>query len=720
MGNDFQNISNSLAKQQISRAIFYLNRWNNALQTGSQTERRQQIKDLSETYNTYLDTYVNNTEMSFPVDFDRQLAQKCYRMADGIKSDYLSQADNTYETQQLKHAARPADADELKNLFSQIQAYNHEIEVRLSPLRSKYEDNLNQLFLYFWLTDNISQESAAIYKQYVINEDDEYRQLGILARPLVISALTLNIIRHYSEDNILLIIDALESSDTTVRVRAYIGIILIVSHYYNRYQIFPRLKQIIDEELINQPHRLENIKIAVTDLIRTLETERLSRIMNNEIVPEILKRSSKNVQDGEIPIIDLEAMTGNPDWTDYKNSLEQKLVHLSELQAEGSDASFNTFQQQKHLPFFQTLSHWFLPFDTSWSNIANLFRAASMPIEKMLQSHYMCDSDCYSLCMAFSFFSAKNKSDINSMIAKYLPGNDESDDNEPDFKQDNTFIAQTHNYTHNLYRFFRLNNFGFDNLLEEISQYATTIIPLLFKDDTDRQLDLAHFYFNKEQYQPALDLYLQIIDHAPSAEIFQKMGYAEEHLEHTEQALKYYTIADTYSPDNIWTLKRMLACSPNTEQRSKIYDKILQLDPDNKQALIGTARQLTEQKLFDKALEIYYKLDFLYPDTLAIQRQLALCAIYSKKFTTALRYWDKINAVSDDFRDLLNTAHTYLIQKQTQEAIKYYIKSWNKAEKKNEFWVALRNDTQRLADFGIKEHDIHLLDEVLINNLYNS
>ena len=728
MADNFQNISNSLGKKQISRAIFYLKRWNQQFNDKEEYNKEADIQSIADTYNSYLDNFSQpstlnsqqhstlNSQLSTLVD---PLIVQCYRLADTMKLNELKTSDNTFESQQLIHAQRPQTTEELKSTFDQIRAYNHEIEVQLSPNRSKYEDNLNSIFLYFWLNEQFTKETANLYRKYIVNTEDNEYQLGKLVQPLVISALTLNLLRNFSEDNLLLLTEAVASPDVVVKVRAYIGIVLVLAKYSQRYSLFQKFNLIINEEIINRQKRLDNVYTVIIDLIRTLETEQLSLMMKDEIVPEILKRNpEKNLKDGT-PIFDIEALAGNPDWTDYKNSLEYKIVKLSELQAEGSDANYHTFQPQKHLPFFKTLSHWFLPFDTEWSDIARLFKQSSLPIEKMLRSRFLCDSDCYSFCFTFAYFPSKSQKDINNIIAKNLPTDDEDDD-EPDFKQDNRLVIEMHNYIHTLYRFFRLNAFDIENAFDNITDYPETIIPVLFKDDFNLQLEIANFYFNKQQYQPALTLYRQLQQILPSGEIFQKMGYAEEHLGNRQQALRYYTIADTYTPDNVWTLKRMIACSDSEEQRAGIYDKILLIDPDNKQALMGKAKQLAGNKEYDQAVEILYKLDFLYPDTPAIERQLALCAAFRHDFDTSIRYWIKLNQQEENSNDLMNTAHIYFIQHNIPEALTYYQKSWEKTSKKSDFWTTLRNDTQTLINaFNLTEQDIHILNEILINRLYN-
>ncbi len=732
--NYHRKIIDTLEKHQISRAIYFLKVWAKDIESyyhnssdldsnpnydhtdHNNLVRYEELDSIEQRYSTWLTSISNQAETSETESTVNHIAAECYILADYYNCLYFDYANDTFEQKQM-HIERAAHKD-LATLLDKISTYHHQISLQLSPNRKQYEDNLNNLFNYFWLyfgASNANYESdIALFRKIIINTTQNDYGYGELAQPLAVSALTLNILRNFSEDNILLLIESLDSPNVRVETRAYVGLCLIIGHYYNRYNIIKRFTQIIDEEIIHNSERLKKCQLTLKGLIRTLETEHLSQILSNEVEAEIAKK----VKDINASDFKIEDLTANTDWSDYSNSLENKIIKLQEMLFEGSDIHYNTFYRQKKLPFFNSISHWFMPFDSQWSDIAIVYKSFPQQLQKVVNIQYMCDSDLYSLHLAISFLSTNNQDNIKQFLSNNLP--DMSDEDEGiDFNHAEHLFADTlNNYIQNLYRFFKNNPFYMNDFYAEIPNYASSIIPILFKSDDQTQLDLANFYFNKEQYQPALSLYKSLEQTMASNELFQKMGYCAQQDLDIVQALKYYTIANTFKPNDLWTLKHMIACTYNTQQKISLYENILQIDEDNQWALLGLASLYVQMESYDQAISIYYKLDFIYPDTLNIERELALCAMHKHDFSTALRYWNKITEKSNNNEDIIYKAHTYLLQNDLPQAIKTYTEAWQLTDKKSEFWSSLRSEEHNLLKFGLSEKQFHYINEILIDRLY--
>lgn len=726
-----QNISNSLEKRRISRAIFYIKRViddfekfvafsiattnvkevNHSYENKNKefiADARIKAKEILDTYNHQFNAFI--AKKSIDAAITDSLIRECFLLWDTINKQ--SNSANYYASNCIEE--NWGDPTYCRQLFEQITEYHRRIFAGLNANRKKYENTLNSLFNYYCNTSDLSDDDCLLYRQMVINSNDSNMQIGNLVQPLLVSALTLNNLKFYSEQNMQLLAESIESPNMQVKARALTGVILVIDEYSVRYKYFEELRQITMKLKAAYSSMLLQSLLA---LIRTTETEHLNDIMNNEIVPEILKRTSE-MSDKEKRTIDIEKLIGNPDWTDYKNSLEHKIIQLSELQAEGSDVAYNTFKNQKNFPFFKKHSNWFIPFDKKWSDIPKMFDKSSIQIERLFSSQCLCDSDCYSFCMTFSAFSDSNTLDLNNLIARNMPDKEENS-GDIDLGNKDTMATTINNYVHNLYRFYKLNLMRDSDVIDNVVNYHKSVIPLLFGDNSGQQMEIANFYFNKQQYKPALDMYEGLSNSTPSSELFQKMGFAAEQLGNNEQALRYYTIADTYSPDEQWTLKRMLACTKDSLLQNKIYQKLLAHDENNRTALLGIAQNHSDNKEYDQAMDIYYKLDFLYPDSLVIQRRLALCAVKKGDYDTALRYWDKINRQNNNCNDLINTAHTYFIKGDRQAAIDIYKRAWEADEKKSDFWSIFRNENNILNDMHVSDEAIHWLEEILINELYN-
>lgn len=703
MADLYKNISNALSKMQISRAIYYLDVWNKTIAGQAIQNRSEQIAQITETYNLLLNYFVSNITDSQQSQMQQQLCRKCYDLADAMLYDSFNYYAAT--TEQKLSITEAANLTEEKLVLA-LQTIDQYKQIQTQELRTKFEDSLLQIFRYYWLKTNLSEQAQELFLQRIELDND------VMVQSLIVSALMLNILRNYSDSNILLLTKALTCRNQEVEIRVVIGLIIIIAQYYNRKETYQHLSHAI--EMLTFDADIQNVVfLCLQSLLRTLETEKINAFMNKEIVPEILKNSPQDLLTDKFNIDDLE---GNPKWKDYENGLTKKMIQISELQEEGADIAYNSFHQQKTHPFFKNVATWFLPFDPQWSNIAIMMQQ-KLPIEKLVTSNYLCDSDKYSFCIAFTLFSKNNQQDINSFFAQQMDQIDPEDKKEQKMTPNKTLKDKIDNYTRNIYRYYKLCPTAIADSTKEIINYSTTVIPLLV-NDKNQQLQLANYLFKKAFYKPAYELYKVLQFDLPSAELFQKLGYSAEQQQLQDEALRYYMIADSYMPDDIWTLNRAAQCSVNSNQKDDFYKRILRIDENNKNALLGMAKELAQNKHYDEAIKIYYQLDYLYPDTLTIQRQLAFCALQKHDAETALKYWKKILLNSNNNNDLLNTAHTLFILGSRQEALNYYEQSWQQTEHKSDFWTLFRNDYPILLQNGVSKEDIHFMNELLISKLY--
>jgi hypothetical protein len=100
------------------------------------------------------------------------------------------------------------------------------------------------------------------------------------------------------------------------------------------------------------------VKKIQLQLIKSKETERITRKLNEDILPEMMKLSSKignNLDPNEL-INDLKENEINPEWEGYlkESGISDKLKEINNLQLEGSDVMMGTFSNLKTFPFFST------------------------------------------------------------------------------------------------------------------------------------------------------------------------------------------------------------------------------------------------------------------------------------------------------------------------------------------------------------------------------
>ncbi len=127
--------------------------------------------------------------------------------------------------------------------------------------------------------------------------------------------------------------------------------------------------------------------------------------MREEILPEVMKISPllKDKLDAEKLMNSDEWEEANPEWQEMleASGVSDKLQELSELQQEGADVYMSTFSLLKNFSFFNELSNWFLPFDSSHTTVNELFQSDDRGlITAFAANNAMCNSDKYSFCLS--------------------------------------------------------------------------------------------------------------------------------------------------------------------------------------------------------------------------------------------------------------------------------------------------------------------------------
>ena len=116
-----------------------------------------------------------------------------------------------------------------------------------------------------------------------------------------------------------------------------------------------RLNLIRDDKDFNK-----NLQYILLQLIRTKETEKISRKLHEEIIPEVAKFKPKIEEKLKLDDIlqDPSSEDKNPDWEGVfgdSPELFNKLEEISKMQIEGSDVFMSAFALLKHFDFFKEL-----------------------------------------------------------------------------------------------------------------------------------------------------------------------------------------------------------------------------------------------------------------------------------------------------------------------------------------------------------------------------
>lgn len=655
-----------------------------------------------------------------------------YELTDDI-SDELLKIDSTnifYERLRINTIRVPLALDEIQKQLKEISdswALTDLLEagdVKTSKTRElsvKRERFGSELFNCIFVSSRADEKQELEYTSFINNEDVSVRE-----KLLFISALTLNLFHRFDGRKLCTLMEACRSAQEAMRQRAIVGLIIVLQMYDVRWPLYPECQFKLDALSEDVAFR-RSVLAVVKQLIRSRETEEISRKLTEEIIPEMMKFNSLagkklNMQDlmGETDFAEK-----NPDWQKELESsgLANKLQEYSSLQMEGADVFHSTFSNLKNFPFFGELSNWFLLFDTQYSELQPLF------LEKeglngilqaaVLNSNHMCNSDKYSFALSLLQIPESQR---QMMAGRFGEEADQLKEMQKDAESLNPKVNEeviSNQYIQDLYRFFKLypykNNF-FDIFKLRLNFYdKKSIAPLISEHKS--MLQIANYCFDKNFFEEALGIYQKLIaDGLFESDLWQKVGYCKQMLDDLRGALEAFLQAELLSPDNSWIIKRIAQVYKSLkepQQALEYYQRAAQLNPNNLNIELNIGHCYLDLGEYEKALNSYFKVEVLESKNAKAWRPIAWTAFLLRKFDLAQQYYQQILSDKPNVHDYLNAGHVELCLNRKKSALDCYLKAAYKTSDFNQFVSLFEDDTKELIAAGIdKSFFSILLDEL--------
>ena len=231
------------------------------------------------------------------------------------------------------------------NSFIDLLEEGAEKDRRIRENRTSYEKALQDLFYKILASPRADTGMSDELKKII-----EDNRLTSDAKAFFVSALTMNLLHRFDARKVVILLDSCKDSDLKVATRAIVGIIPLIQVYSDRWILHPeiesRLKLLADDKQFTR-----RFMTAIIRYIQSHETEEITRQINDEILPEMIKLSpmiGKKIRLdewlGESGIKDK-----NPEWEKLLDDTEltDKLQAFSNLQMEGADILHSTFSSLK-------------------------------------------------------------------------------------------------------------------------------------------------------------------------------------------------------------------------------------------------------------------------------------------------------------------------------------------------------------------------------------
>ncbi|PRZ02279.1 tetratricopeptide repeat protein [Marinilabilia salmonicolor] len=663
----------------------------------------QLLVDIYSIADQIVDELRSKTGQGWLFDARRYLKSKSDEELTGIMDDYLKAADQY------------------------LVAYTVDSEI---PLSYELEKSQDRLFEMIASLPGFAQSRQEQVREVFFGEDFFWPWQSVM-----VSALTLNLLTTFRRENLDLLFQLCEHPHKQVKLRAFTGLLFVLYEYDTRLSITPGMKEKISR--LNELFSVETIQSILIQIIRTRETEKLTKKMHEEILPEVarIQPNLRRKLDLDNLLNDALSEDKNPDWEDvFSDSPElmNKLEELSHMQMEGADLFMSTFKMLKHFPFFNDLHHWFLPFFYPNPIVKDALRNETGPLnnEQMLQSMadsgVMCNSDKYSLVMSIPQMPGMQKEMMGKMFGSELEAMREVQQSDELVDPGKKELFISNQYIQDLYRFFKLHpqKASFDDPFSwEMAFHKKWFLPLLTPGE-NTSLKLGEYLFGKNYFREATGVYEQEAKkEMPERQILQKLAYCYQQNDDYEKALHYYQQADLYGDSQVWNLKKIALCYrylKNPEKALEYYKAAEQLKPDDLHTQVSVGHCLLELKRFDEALQYYFKVEYLAPDNHKVWRPIAWCSLVEGKLDQALKYGEKPIEEDPTQHDFMNMGHIYWCRGDRKTALEWYLKSVKHQEwSLKDFVQAFVEDRHILMKHGVNPDDIPIMLDQLRYYLVN-
>lgn len=727
INENYTRICNLLATKELKPAFDLFEK---LISSSGLGEYRDTFNNLEQNYRFMLKYTVEGIKDPERQKIYQHLLVSSFELADNAYDNLKLKFSQTVEYQKKRGFSKLFIQD-LTGFLAQLEKYSVEKELHSMFNETKINNNtfiktdahfqkIYILFYHFWFSNKLREEEIQFFRSFIQHASFPYYE-----KALLVTSLTLSLLRFFDENKITLLFECYDSEDVEISQRALIGLLIGLYHYDQRIPFYHEITGRL-QILIENPGFKVNLEKIILQFIRSKETEKIQRILQDEIIPEMMKispnlRNKFNIED---LLSEGAAEDKNPGWQEiFKDSpgLMDKIEELTEMQMEGADVFMSSFSMLKSFPFFSEITNWFIPFTPEHPELLKTSINQDNPefsnfLEMIVKSPMLCNSDKYSFC-----FSMQNiTSDFKKMMSENLKAEFYQAE---DIEKDQSFLDRNRQsetvsgqYIRDLYRFYKLSpqREGFEDIFTwRFDFHNKNAFAGLLREDFGIQRNIAEFYFAKNYFREAADIYELLLADSDDVEMLQKLAFCYQKQGDYKKALGFYLKADLYDQNKIWNLKKIALCYRNLKKPAKaleFYQQASILESDNLSLHISIGQCHMELQHYDEALKSYYKVEYLAPENNKVWRPIAWCCFLAGKLDQAEKYYNQLFTESPDKYDLMNMGHVQWCLGNRKTALDYYIKSINRPENsEKDFMDAFNEDLPQLLNQGVDPDDVPIM-----------
>lgn len=711
----YDRIVGSLDSKELKNAFDFLQ----GLMAGIRAYPLQErLDELQDTYKYMLRYRLEGAKDPMQNQIYNNLIASSYELADTLRHKALAvDSSLAFYSRRRIMQKEGATYEQLRSILRAAYAPLMDSPLQIVADKPRAEATVSLLFYKIWVSNPLSKQEVVALQEIVRD-----RELPSVVGCQVVSALMLGLQAAFDKEKLLLLFDAADTGDDEVRYRALIAILLTLYIYRRRTALYPQIADRLAALSEGFPGFTKALRTITLRFILARETEKITRKLQDEIIPEMMKLSPKMSQKINLKDISPEQLGDemNPEWQEMvsNSSLGKKMEEFTELQQEGADIMHSTFVHLKHFPFFREMSNWFLPFTSGHSTFGDQLeknQGAKGLLDSMSEVAFMCNSDKYSLYFSMMQLPAEARQMMMGQFGSQASEMIQQTREELVSKRGKLEVIAGQ-FIQDLYRFFKLypGHLDFDDIFTYALDFHNLPILQPYISDEESLTTIAEYYLRKNYFRDALKIYDRLLTMNQDSDIlYQKAGYCKQMDGDIRGALEAYLRADLLNPDSKWVIRRLAACYRTLKQPEdalRYYHRCEAFNPDDLSIQISIGHCHLELKNYSEALKYFYKVDYLDANGTKALRPIAWCSFLTGKYEQARNYYQKILEHQPNAQDFLNAGHTEWALRNCQAALTFYKRAVEKEyDDFHKFQELFNQDRTDLLAAGIAAEDFPLM-----------
>ncbi|MCE4565419.1 tetratricopeptide repeat protein [Maribellus sp. CM-23] len=721
----YDAICDDLARRRLKPAF---DRLEKLINDSGQLLFLDEWRNLDQTYHFMLKYTVEGIQDPERQTVYRKLIVSVYELADKVYDAARFRFSSALEYEKKRSFVGSIDFNHLLNelesyaLHDELRSLVDDVDLKTessTPDPSDLQDKIVRLFYHLWFQNELKKEETEFVKDFLKSE-----LIDVPYKAFIVSGIFLSLLRYFDKNKFDLLFEGYGNENPEVNQRALVALVLAFYRYDRRLANYPGITahlRFLDEN----PAFKTNLETVIVQLIRSKETEKIQKKITDEIIPEMI-RISPNLKDK----INLDSLMDdslgedkNPEWEKiFEDSpgLMNKMEEFSEMQMEGADVFMSSFAMLKMFPFFSELSNWFMPFFASNPEIDMGLKLHDDFTDRFIRvidsAPILCNSDKYSFCFSLRNLPAENREfmaeAMKAEMDQFRELQNEEELTDPGKKAG--FISNQ--FIQDLYRFFKLHprKSDFEDLFDwRFDFHNKPALGAILKEDEKILRNVAEFYFQKNYFEEAAEVFTYLLEIEKNGEMYQKLGFCYQKMNDFRKALETYQKAELYELNKKWNLNKIALCYRNLKQPDKAleyYREAEMLDEENLSIQLNIGHCLLELGEYEEALKCYFKVEYLEPGNKKVWRPIGWCSFVVGKKEQAEKYFHMLVDDEPNKHDLMNMGHVQWSLGNRKEALDFYKRSIDRSDfTEQEFFEVFEEDLHHLLAQGVNREDVPIM-----------